>query len=221
MYYQNYEDYMRNVLGYPVNNMPNTYEVYQDYSMPMYESPIYSEQYSEEIMGLYPEIYTIINPMVEKICQSNTKPITKELLDKMTEEIYLNLESDPSTENVVNIRVSTAKDSNSSQTTKETSKSTDLKSHSRSSGKEEDSRETREEKGRRAPNNSILQDLIRILILNQLLRPPFPPNRPRPPRPPFPGPGGSTPPPPRPPVRPPVRPPFPRENRGTSNYYQF
>jgi len=92
MYYQNYEEYMRNVLGYPTE-ASNTYEMYNYGTMP-YENPVYATiDNNGDLINLYPEIYKIINPMVCKICESNTKTITRELVDQMTEEIYLNIEN--------------------------------------------------------------------------------------------------------------------------------
>ena len=107
MYYQNYEDYMRSVLGYPAQSRQNTYETtYEMQYMPdvTYVNP---SNYNREMLDLYPEIYQIVNPMVCKICESNTKPLTRELLESMTDEIYSNLESDPKMDTVVNVRVST------------------------------------------------------------------------------------------------------------------
>ena len=113
MYYQNYEDYMRNILGYSVNN---NYNMIDNYSNVAYNEYLYNmPRYSSEILDLYPEIYKILNPMVCKICDSNTKPITKELVDKMTEEIYLNIESDPYIleSDAINVRVNLPKESES------------------------------------------------------------------------------------------------------------
>lgn len=215
MYYQNYEDYMRSVLGYPIE-VQNTYEAYPRDAM-LYENQMFSTigNYSDEIMNLYPDIYKLVHPMVCKICESNTKPITRELLDQMTNEIYLNLESIPEVDTVVNVRVNTQKPIKETNI-KESEKNRPLQARvnktsvvkgptSLNSNIEQVERNNKEdsENRQRMPNRT-LQDLIRILILNQLLginRP----QRPRPPRPPFPGPGN---PPPRPPI-----PPFPREDR--------
>lgn len=187
MYYQDYEDYMRNILGYPMERV-NTYETYP-YTMTSFENTQnYSNtpRYSNEIMNLYPEIYRIVNPMVCKICDSNTKQITRELIDQMTNEVYMNLETQSEMDTVVNVRVNT---SSSSHSTKET-ENKELKE------KRDVSREDRQ----RRPDNRILQDLIRILILNRLLGRDFP-NRPH-----F-------------PIRPPMRPPFPREDRIYEQYF--
>ncbi len=210
MYYQNYEDYMRSVLGYPIER-ENTYETMQYVNVP-YETmtPSYptTARYSSEIMELYPEIYKVVNPMVCKLCDANTKPITAELLDQMTDEIYLNLETEPEIDTVVNVRVNTAevkeeaskmanRSSNTMQNNYTQNRNAKMKTES------EMAQNRQEEKGevrQRRPRNNTLRDLIRILILNRLLGG-FPGHRP--PRPPMP---------PRPP-RPPMRPPYPREDR--------
>ena len=103
MYFQSYEDYMRTILGYPVQN-EMSYNTYPNYSYDYVSEQL--PRYSNEIMDLYPEIYKIVNPMVCKICEANSKPITKELVEQMTDEIYLNLENDAEIEeDIVNVRV--------------------------------------------------------------------------------------------------------------------
>ena len=186
MYYQDYEDYMRSVLGCPMDRM-NTYATYP-YTMTSFENAqTYSDipRYSDEIMNLYPEIYRIVNPMVCKICDSNTKPITCELVDKMTDEIYRNLEVQPESDTMTNDRES-SKISN--RTTKE-KESVEVK----------ETKNILEDRQRR-PDNKILRDLIRILILNRLLGREFP-NRPH-----FPS-------------GPSLMPPFPRKDRIYEQYF--
>ena len=111
MYYQNYEDYMRQVLGYPIND-PNIYESYDYRNNQTYEdtyssrNQVVSNLSEEEIRDCYPEIYNLVYPMVCKVCDTNTQPITRELIEKMTDEVYLAIED---TSTVVNIRVDTPK----------------------------------------------------------------------------------------------------------------
>lgn len=210
MYYQNYEDYMRSVLGYPMENQ-NTYEAYNYSEMPYDMSQMYSNsaRYSDEIMDLYPEIYRVVNPMVCKICDANTKPITRELVDQMTDEIYMNLESQPEMDTVVNVRINAPSElENKAEKSNRELSSKQNTSQGRISKLQEDNREkveTRvvEESRQRRPNNT-LRDLIRILILNRLLGGFFPgrPPRPRPPR-------------------PPMRPPFQRDDRYYDPYFKF
>ena len=224
MYYQNYEDYMRSVLGYSIEPQ-NTYEPYnyQDVPYEMSQMRVASTMNNSEIMDLYPEIYKIVNPMVCKICEANTKPITRELIDRMTDEIYMNLEAQPDVNTVVNVKVNTAiplerqeksnrvsNNVNSSSTSSNSALNRNSKSRLESTGKAESSEkresiENREDRQRR-PNDNILRDLIRILILNRLLGGNFPH---RPPRPPM----------PRPPMRPPMRPPFQRNEGIYEDYF--
>ena len=210
MYYQNYEDYMRQVLGYPIND-PNIYETY-DYRNDQVSQDTYSEY--------YPDIYCLVHPMVCKVCETNTQPITKELIEKMTDEVYMAIED---TSTTVNIRVNTSNTeenriSNSNKNTSEEMRTSKTRTERTSKGVNSNI-ENREVKANRASvaesressaietrhSNSTLRDLIKILILNQILG-----NRPRPPRPPRPPfPGGPGMPPPRPPFpggRPPIGP---------------
>ena len=180
MNYNEYEDYMRSVLGYQNGNIyTNSYGQNNDY---YYNVP--DMQYntttinSEELNQFYPEIYKLIYPMVCKICNQNmNKQITKDLIDSMTEEIYINFEADDR-QNTNNVR------------SQPPLKNGDVRNPN---AKEPEYRgETRQ-------NNFLLRDLIRILILREFgrpIRPGFsggrppivPPPPPRPQRPPM-GPG--------------------------------
>ena len=180
MYYQNYEDYMRQVLGYPnMSTNDNCNDGYYQVSMsmrPAYEMP-------EEREDLYPEIYRLIYPMVCKACDEvGDREITEELVENLTNTIYINFEG----EATVEVPMQRAENRNG-----------DVKNPNA----KEEVRQTRQ-------SNPFLRDLIRILILRRLFerrrprprpRPHFPPRPPMPgPRPPFPGVGGM------------MRPPMPR-----------
>ena len=196
MYYQNYEDYMRSILGYPIQEQQLFQNTYNDYNNLEYDYLNKMPRYSDEILNLYPEIYKIVNPMVCKVCEANTKPITKELLEKMTEEIYLNIESDPEEylSEVINVRVNLP-DTKSVQEEKRQNKHNQVNSNTMPLSKIKDNRiEKRQEKAekevslnnstkqnRQIRRNNTLRDLIKILILNQLLGGNMRPPRPRPP----------------------------------------
>lgn len=220
MYFQNYEDYMRSILGYPMQPQNACGTTYADYSNMNEDFAMQLPRYSSEIMDLYPEIYKIVNPMVCKLCEANTKPICKELIEQMTDEIYLNLESDPSqyVGEVVNVEVNLP-DTREMQVEKRKTQSNEIKQNNISNTKSVkdsryDSKNSRISESEHTQNlgnrqiqenrqfgrrNNILRDLIKILILNRLLgggvRSPRPPHRPRPP---FPGGPGHNPRPPRP-----------------------
>ena len=222
MYYQNYEDYISSILGYPVqNNMGCSLGYNTDqtntYSNANIEYLTSMPRYSNEILDLYPEIYKIVNPMVCKICEANTKPITSELIEQMTDEIYLNLESDTNIDDeIINIRVnlpnSEAEANRNRQVQKNAQNTSGNTSKRIRDNRQDNSSKNRVEETANATSqpredrqirrrNNTLRDLIKILILNQLLggRRPQRPPRPFPPRPPFPG--G-----PRPNPRPPIMP---------------
>lgn len=165
-----YDEYMRSVLGYQPMNFSNTYDRnYGDFSMSNtgYDMTAMSNIQRTELENCYPEIYRMVFPMVQKICMQNTRPITRELIDNMTEEIYFAIEDNELAENRL----------------KDTTKTTENKTEDR----------------QRIIRNPGLNDLIRILLLRELLgRPGFPGGRP----PQFPSR------PPRPPMRPHMRPPM-------------
>ena len=205
MYYQNYEDYMRQVLGYPIND-PNVYETYDYRNENTYSSNQVQNNLTEsEIKDLYPDSYNVIYPLVCKACEANNEPISKSVVDKMTDDVYKLVERN---ETVVNIKIETQNRENSQVSARQemkrelTPKRTSIKT---------ENRETRQ------LNNPLLRDLIRILILQRLfgggiIAPP----RPMPPRPPFPpvGPG-------RPPF-PGGRPPYgPGMNRMDIDYSEY
>lgn len=226
MYYQNYEDYMRAVLGYPIERQ-NTYSSFNNTNCLQFNDTNLAIQNAEkvnsnvpmnvmenqqdEFLDMYPEIYRIVNPMVCKVCENNTEPITKELVLRMTDEVYRNLEETEMT-TVVNVnatlgndRSSVANNSNNPVDSKtqnrnvKTAQATQT-ANQRNTNSVAENRESREikEARQRRPRNNLLRDLIQILILKRLLERNRPPiiRPPRPPRPPMhPGPS-------RPPIRP-------------------
>ena len=157
-----YEEYMRNVLGY--NQMPNNMYVnpYDDY---YYDTQYINNQENvdnELIESMYPEIYRMVYPMIRKICMQNgQRDVSRNLVDSMTDEIYSNMEQDDIPVQGPNQRTSL--------------KNGDVRNPN---AKEQDTRgETRQ-------SNFLLRDLIKILILRELSsRPNFRPPWQRPPRP--------------------------------------
>lgn len=166
MNYQNYEEYMRSVLGYsPYADRNYTYTDEQEDIYNYANEIAINNMPSQDLTALYPEIYKIIYPMVCKICNMNSnREITKELLEQMTDEIYRNVE--PEEKQTTRIEPPLKNGDVINPNAKET---------------KQQSRETRQ-------TNFLLRDLIKILILKELgrpnrppVRPPFPPNGGRPP----------------------------------------
>lgn len=163
MYDNTYEEYIRSILGYP-NYSNNTYNAY-NFNRPTQSVNIPS---NSQLEACYPEIYKIIYPMIKKACVEISEPITPELIDKMTNEIYSAVESD----NQINVRINL---------TNEISKT---ESSSSKKASEMGNKENKEEREDRQFKNRSLSDLIKILIIRDLLvRPGRRPNPGRPPRP--------------------------------------
>ena len=112
---------------------------------------------SEDLEDMYPEIYRIVYPMVRKACMQNTRPVTRELVDQMTQEIYSNIEAD----NVVNLNIHIDNSTNSRGDTQEKTEAENVKVENRQA-------ENRQVENRQF--NRGLRDLIRILLLRELLR---------------------------------------------------
>ena len=190
MHNESYEEYIRSILGYPNYNSSNNSCCENDYNPNMVSQR--NNETNSQLEACYPEIYKVVYPMVNKACSSNTKPVTSELIDELTDEIYAAVEND--TEINININLTNEIQSSGNRNVSSRVKTETAKEIPQNRGEDRQFR------------NRGLQDLIRILLIRELLgrpggfpgnRPPFPPNRP-PMRPPFPGgpggPGGGRPP---------------------------
>ena len=159
-----YQDYINSIIGLQQKNQMNLDNV---------NFNVTQNVYNMDLERQYPEIYRILYPMIQSACMRNTKPLTEETLNEMVRDIYSNF----SAEDITNNERSTTKSKESASTNKLLTKT--------------DSAETRNREEDRAirPNNYMLNDLIRILLIRELLGKPgaFTPNRPGfpPPRPPF------------------------------------
>ena len=91
--YNNYEEYMREVLGYPYNRMDVMQNSYEDtYRNSMYQNT--NTINTSELESCYPEIYKIVRPMVKSTCEMySNQTITQEILEEMTMKIYMSIET--------------------------------------------------------------------------------------------------------------------------------
>lgn len=204
MYNNQYEEYMGNLMGYNgmqmMNmNQTNTNQMNMNQMTEMYESENMCNQMSVDDM--YPEIYRIIYPMVCKACMAVNENISEDLVSRITNEIYMNVENAEGVHETrgssISVTPQASKSSKSDSLSSRTGSS--LSSSSTNSGVlSSRQQETRQ-------RNPLLRDFIRVLVLRELLGNP---GRPRPPfrppyRPPFgPGPGA------RPPFGPQPRAPY-------------
>ena len=138
MNYQSYDDYMRSVLGYPSMNCPNMgmnmQTPYQDMN-----------QACDDLERMYPDTYRIVYPMVVSACDIVTMPVTEEMVDRMTDDIYDRAASDNRISIDINIGLESREDSNDRQFSNQSMQ-------------------------RRPRRNRFFRDLIRILLLRELLR---------------------------------------------------
>lgn len=174
--YQNesIDDYIRSVLGYPNNNSMYVDNNQMDYFMMNQQA-----NRNEELERCYPEIYRILYPMINNRCSRIAEPITSELIDSITDEIYSAIEVNNEINLNINLQNTTATTTNNRAMSKEAVRN-------------QQTQENRQEN--RQFRNRNLQDLIKILIIRELLnrpgdwgRPPMRPPMPPPGRPPFPG----------------------------------
>ena len=180
---ESFDDYIRSILGYPnINNTMCQGNTMSNYNMSMNNQNMFTSNVNtQELEDCYPEIYRIVYPMITNRCSRIEEPITRNLVDRLTEEIHSAIEVN----NEINVNINLQNEVQTLNTNR--SKATPTTS---STKKEENQREDRQF------GNQTLRELIRILIIRELL------GRPghRPPRPPFPG--GRPPFPGRPPMRP-------------------
>lgn len=154
-----YEEYMQNMLGYMGNPYQNSYLPNMPYG---YNSQSRSNYSNEDLEKLYPEVYNVVYPMVKTACDRNTRAITEDAINQMVEDIYNNIETNDRIELNINLE-------NEVRGEKDESK---------------ENVENRESRSPRRPRNFLLRDLIRILLLRELIRrrdmgrPPMRPGRP-------------------------------------------
>ena len=180
MYDNQYEEYIRSVLGYPSITNRNQNQMYQN------EYPNPSQiRMRNDLEECYPEIYKIIYPMVQKACDGNMRANSKEEIEQMTDEIYSAIEDS----NQINVNIHlgntiSTSNTNRSQNNNELSKE---KIPKKNSEKQEVENKNVDAENKRSPRNNNLRDLIKILLIRELLGrphnhfPPSPPHHPRPP----------------------------------------
>lgn len=207
---QSYEEYIRSILGYP-NNMTSSMLDREFNDNNSYNMSNRTNTENSMLENCYPEIYKIVYPMVTTACRNNTMPITSQLVENMTDEIYSAVESN--TEIGINI---TLKNQVKTTQNRENNATQSVQRDGRTVANMPEKKEVENRGEDRQFRNRNLRDLIKILLIRELLGTPgFPPQRPPvPPRPPvrLPFPGGPMPGP---------RPPFmPRDGKYYDDLYE-
>ena len=163
MDYQSYDDYMRNTLGFSSMNFPMGMQGTSCPNMNCQNMCItpYSNMSSNQMMWqdsscdlerMYPDSYRVVYPMVVSTCRNVSMPVTEDMIDRMTDDIYDRAVADGRINVDISVELETREDS-----------------------KEED-RQMINRPPRRRSRNRFFRDLIRILLLRELIgrRPGFP-----------------------------------------------
>lgn len=179
MLYNDYEEYMREVLGYKSMYNQSSANMYGNYYNNMSTNQYQENGINYNFDQFYPKIYEIINPVVCKICDENTKPISEEVISDMIGKVYNTVITRIEADNIININVTTSNENSKLVNTKSTNENRNPNNLAISQIQSQRPNEQR--------RNPLIEDLIRILILKYLINSNQRPNPPRPPRPPRPG----------------------------------
>lgn len=193
MYDNNYETYIRSILGYPSASEMQENQMYLNgyYTMSQ-ASP------KSNLESFYPEIYKIIYPMVKKACERNMRVNTKEDIEKITDDIYMAVEDNNQIE--LNIRLGNTMSATNTNKTQNRNEIHKEEMQKKTAENQLSENRNMEMQNKRSPVNNYLRDLIKILLIREFSNRPnsqVPPqyNLPRPPQ-------NSTPPPMRPSIMP-------------------
>jgi hypothetical protein len=113
---------------------------------------------NSELENCYPEIYKIVYPMIMKKCNESRGPFTNEDIENMTDELYYAIEE----KNEVRLNINLTNDV---RTTSNNTKIVEKRPEVTIKESKEGNRETRQ-------INSGLRDLIKILLIRELLNRP-------------------------------------------------
>lgn len=156
MDYQSYEDYMRNTLNYSGMGSPMGMQGTSCPNMNCQNMCItpYSNMESNQMMWqdsscdlerMYPDSYRVVYPMVVSTCRNVSMPVTEDMIDRMTDDIYDRAVADGRINVDISVELETREDS-----------------------KEED-RQMINRPPKRRRRNRFFRDLIRILLLRELI----------------------------------------------------
>ena len=176
MFNETYDDYIRNVLGYSGYNDMNANMYMNNYQENMninMQDTNYMNIAKNQLEQYYPEIYKVIYPMIKKACEGNIMDITPEVLDGMTNEIYMAIES----ENMLSVNITLDNETLDRQNVNLENRSNQFKNSNiqnkrynqvdRNNTKVENRSSNRSVEQNRYRRNKGLEDLIRILLIRE------------------------------------------------------
>lgn len=164
MYYQNYDDYMRDVFYF--NQMPNQNMGYQNFAFnqqPNQMGQINPMNCGANYNNMYPSIYRIVQPVVSRVVTgSNYQYLTEDNLNSMVDTVYNIVEGDVmnSQENDNLATQPTSAQTTRTQTTTTTTTNNSTTNNTITSSRCNDNNQNA---------TILLRDLIKILILKEII----------------------------------------------------
>ncbi len=158
MYNNVYQEYIDNIIGTPKSQFNFRETAYTNSAI----NPYFQNRNTGNNLDLerfYPEVYRLLYPMIQTACMKNTKPLTKETIDEMVKDIYSNFITDDAI--ILNINLTNDVRSNSKAASDRNTPKVTPNAKTQSNVQNED-------KSFR-PSNYVLSDLIRILIIRELV----------------------------------------------------
>lgn len=142
------------------NNMQSSNQMLQNSGM------LQNGMHVQNLNNLYPSIYRILNPVVSRVVSNNNQHISEDLLNNMTDTVFnivegqIDFGDDQVQRNSQNeSQSSSSSSSQSSNTNNNSSRSTEMRT----------SQSNSQTSFRNNRNDSLLRDLIKILIIKELL----------------------------------------------------
>lgn len=157
-----------NMMGYPnmqmmnnamSNNIQPNNQMMQNPTMFSNNIPV------QNLNNLYPSIYRILNPVVSRVVSNNNQPISEDLLNNMTDTVFNIVEGQVDLGNDQMQRNTQNENQSSSNTTSNTSTNNSTSSRTTETRQQSNSQTSfRNNRG-----ESLFRDLIKILIIKELL----------------------------------------------------
>ena len=161
MYYQNYDDYMRDVFYFNQipNQMPNPNMGFQNIGFNPQVSQMGQINPNINYSNMFPSIYRIVQPVVSRVVTgNNTQYLTEDNLNSMVDTVYNIVEGD-----VVNSV------ENDSQTTQTVSAQAVRTTNTTSNNNNNSNNQSTSRNCENQNATILLRDLIKILLLKEII----------------------------------------------------
>lgn len=147
-----YQEYINNIFGRNIK--------FNRMEISNFENNMNNNNFFQNTETLYPDIYKLLYPMIQYACMKNSNPLSENTINAIVDEIYLNFVADPNNGEVLddNIDYRSGKNIDATVTAK-------TKSSISVNSKRFEAVEKRQQK----EENYILRDLIKILVVRELL----------------------------------------------------